>query len=98
MKVSKRVLEILDKYELNEEDKNEIDGLFNVIGDDFMSLKKGDVVKIVKSEYKGRLGKFVERNEEYGQMFILVEFELKGDMYKGKMKKKLFNVSSLEVV
>jgi len=63
-----------------------------------MNLKEGDLVKIVKSEYKGRNGKFIELNEEYGQIFVLVEFKLKGDMYKGKMKRKLFNVSSLEIV
>ena len=98
MKVNEKVLRILEKYKdnISEDDLDEIRILFGEVSLDLKDIKKGDKVKIIKSEYKGRLGVFKGWNEEYGRKFMIVEFDLKGDMYKGKKKEKLFLIYSIE--
>ena len=70
--MSKKVNDLVEKYraELPPAFLAEFELTGNVLSADIAGLIKGDVVKIIASEYSGRTGTFVEHNDKFGQPFV----------------------------
>jgi hypothetical protein len=92
-----RVLELVSKYDVSEEDLEELNGIYGVMSDEWVNVERGSIVKIIRSEYKNRLGEVVDIDSEWGRDFIRVKFGLLGE-YLGKYKIGRFEVESLELV